>query len=133
MFRPVRAAAWDVGAELRELPASHVAYPREGSWIVLGPTGLFVVTDGAESPRDAALSSVLGARRLRSDLADELHWVPFVDALVVADDLAADHELPCPAVPARLLRWAVSEGPRLVDDRTLSKILARRPVGPRLV
>jgi hypothetical protein len=125
MFRSVRAVP-DVGAELRELPATHVAYLAEGSWIVLGPTGLFVVTDGASGLYEAALTSVLGAFRLRSDLATELAWVPFVDALVVTDDPPPADELPCPAVPARLLRSTVSEGPRIVDEGTLSWILARR-------
>jgi hypothetical protein len=132
MFRSVRAATSDVGAELRELPASHVAYLHEGSWVVLGPTGLFVVTDGAEHLYEAALTSVLGAFRLRSDLAVDLAWVPFVDALVVADDAPPADELPCPAVPARLLRSTVSEGPRIVDAVTLAWILARRAEAGRV-
>ena len=125
MFRSVRAAP-DVEAELRELPASHVSYLHEGSWVVLGPTGLFVVTDGSTGLYEAALTSVLGAFRLRSDLATDLAWVPFVDALVVADDAPSADELPCPAVPARMLRATVSEGPRTVDEATLAWILARR-------
>jgi hypothetical protein len=126
MFRSVRAAAPDVEAELRELPATHAAFLEEGSWVVLGPTGLFVVTDGATGLYEAALSSVLGAFRLRSDLATELAWVPFVDALVVADDAPPADELPCPAVPFRMLRSILSEGPRIVDEQTLAWILARR-------
>ena len=125
MFRSVRAAAPDVEAELRELPATHAAYPHEGTWVVLGPTGLFVVTDGSDGLYEAAMTSVLGAFRLRSELASELAWVPFVDALVVAEEAPPAEELPCPAVPVRLLRSTLSEGPRMVDDGTLTWLQAR--------
>jgi hypothetical protein len=125
MFRPVRTAAVDVAAELRELPTSHVTFQHERAWFVLGPTGLFVVADGSDDPFQSGLVAVVGARRLRSDIASELAWIPFVDALVVSED-AEPVGLPCPSVPLRMLRSALTEGPRIVDDDTLSRIIRRR-------
>jgi hypothetical protein len=125
MFRPIRTAAADVAAELRELPTSHVTFQHDRAWFVLGPTGLFVVADGQLDARRAGLAAVLGARRLRVDIASELAWIPFVDALVVSD-ADAPEGLPCPSVPLRMLRSTLTDGPRIVDDSTLAHIIRRR-------
>jgi hypothetical protein len=125
MFRPTRTAAGDVAAELRELPTTHVTFQHDGAWFVLGPTGLFVVADGQLDARQAGLAAVLGARRLRVDIASELAWIPFVDALVVSD-ADAPEGLPCPSVPLRMLRSTLTDGPRIVDDSTLAHIIRRR-------
>jgi hypothetical protein len=125
MFRPLRTTAGDVAAELRELPTSHVTFQHDGTWFVLGPTGLFVVADGHDDARRAGLAAVAGARQLRGDIAAELAWIPFVDALVVSD-ADAPPGLPCPSVPLRMLRSTLTEGPRIVDDAPLAHIIRRR-------
>jgi hypothetical protein len=122
MFRTTRPPSVDVSAELRDLPTSHLTYHHEGAWFVLGPTGLFVITADEGNLQTAAELAVANAARLRGDLATELAWVPFVDALVATLSPDATLSLPCIAVPASLLRYTVSEGPRTVPGATLAQL-----------
>ncbi len=122
MFRTTRAPGVDVSAELRDLPTSHLTYHHEGAWFVLGPTGLFVITADEGDLAQAADLAVANAAALRGDLATQLAWVPFVDALVATHHPDAALGLPCIAVPASLLRLTVSEGPRTVPESSLAQL-----------
>ena len=122
MFRSPRHAALDIGAELRQLPASHTTFQLEGAWLVVGPTGLFVVASEDGDLEVAAHRAMRRAEEVRGRLALELAWVPFVDALVATSQPDGPMRLPCIAVPANLLRLALAEGPRTVDDETLSTL-----------
>jgi hypothetical protein len=122
MFRTTRSPGVDVSGELRDLPTSHLTYHHEGAWFVLGPTGLFVITADDGHLQEAAELAVANAARLRADLAKELAWVPFVDALVATHNPEAALSLPCIAVPVSLLRYTVSEGPRTVPEATLAQL-----------
>jgi hypothetical protein len=122
MFRSARNAAFDVGAELRLLPESHTAFELEGAWLVVGPTGLFVVAWDEDDLELAAQRAVRRADEVRSRLALELAWVPFVDALVFTSHPDGQLRLPCIAVPATMMRSALAEGPPSVDDDTLARL-----------
>lgn len=122
MFRSVRPAAVDVSAELRGLPTNHLTFQLEGAWLVVGPTGLFVIVPDEGDLEGAAERATSRALEVRSRLAAELAWVPFVDALVATNRDDATTRLPCIALPADLLRFTIVEGPRTVDEDTLSKL-----------
>ncbi len=122
MFRPARSAAVDVRAELQLLPTTHTTFQLEGAWLVVGPTGLFVIVAEEDDLAIAASRAIRRADEVRSRLAMELAWVPFVDALVATRQPDGPLRLPCIAVPSNLLRLAISEGPRTVDDATLATL-----------
>lgn len=109
----------DLTRALAGLPDDVTVRPMGGAHLVVGPVGAQVVAldDGsADAPRATArLASVV-----RSALAEEVPWMPFVHALLVTD--RAD---PCPPAtrisPALLLR-AVSEGPVTLDAAILERL-----------
>lgn len=127
MFRSVRSPALDVSGALRALPTSHVTYFHDQSWLVMGPTGLFLITVGEGDVEAAAAAALGAARRLRAALAAEVAWVPFVDAVVVVASLRR----PQPSVPALVvaidrLASTIADGPRIVDDETLARLTRMR-------
>jgi hypothetical protein len=111
----------DLARALEGLPDDVTVRSLGGAHLVVGPAGAQVVAldDGsADAPRAVArLASVV-----RSALAEEVPWMPFVHALLVTD--RAD---PCPPAtrisPALLLR-AVSEGPVTLDPAILDRLHA---------
>lgn len=127
MFRSVRSAALDVSNALRSLPTTHVAYFHEHSWLVIGPTGLYVVITEDGDIEAAAAVALQRARRLRTDLARELAWVPFVEAVVVVDSRKRSRpSVPALVVPIQRLADTISGGPQLVDDATLALLTRLR-------
>jgi hypothetical protein len=121
-----QAMAWprhhgpeDLARALGGLPDEILVRPLGGAHLVIGPAGAQVVAldDGShDAPRSAArLASVV-----RSALAEEVPWMPFVHALLVTD-----RPDPCPPAtrisPALLLR-AVAEGPVTLDARILDRL-----------
>ena len=109
----------DLARALSGLPEDVTVRSLGGAHLVVGPAGAQVVAldDGSpDAPRAVArLASVV-----RSALAEEVPWMPFVHALLVTD--RAD---PCPPAtrisPALLLR-AVSEGPVTLDPSILERL-----------
>jgi hypothetical protein len=122
MFKSARSTAVDVSAELQQLPTTHTTFHLEGSWFVVGPTGLFVITAEDGDLDEAAGRAVRQAEELRAQLALELAWVPFVDAVVATASNDGPMRLPCIAVPLNLLRLAISDGPRTIGDDTLAAL-----------
>jgi len=122
VFRTQRARP-DVLGELRRLGTQHIVFQLEQGWLVVGPTGVMVVACGAGDPLAASIWACDRADQMRSDLALEMPWVPFVDALVVIDHV--DEEvgaLACGAVPCSMLRSSIMDGPHTVDDDSLARI-----------
>lgn len=109
----------DLARALAGLPDDVTVCPLGGAHLVVGPAGAQVVAldDGSpDAPRAAArLASVV-----RSALAEEVPWMPFVHALLVTD-----RPDPCPPAtrisPALLLR-AVSEGPVTLEQPILDRL-----------
>jgi hypothetical protein len=122
LFRSAKARVRDVGGELRRLATSHSTFQLDGGWFVVGPTGLFVVAAGEPDLGTAARWAVDRATAMRAELADQLVWVPFVDAIVATSHSGPGTDLPCLVVPVSLLRSTIEDGPRTVDDATLSKL-----------
>ena len=96
--------------------------------MVVGPTGLFVLATESGDPDDdvasAAARAVEQAASMRARLADQLAWVPFVDAFVVTADRRADHTvvLGCPTLPLHRLGATIAEAPRTIDEDTLAQL-----------
>ncbi len=96
--------------------------------MVVGPTGLFVLATHLGDPDDdveqASERAAEQAASMRARLADQLAWVPFVDAFVVASDRGRDRAegLDCPIVPLSRLAATIAEAPRTVDEETLAQL-----------
>lgn len=124
MFRWARSDELDLSATLAQLPTHFLTFVLDGAWLVVGPTGVFVVT-GDEDGLDRAVTRVEArAIEMRAHLSNELDWVPFVDALVVSAEPVEDHGADGPAtvLPADLVISAITSGRQTVDDETLMKL-----------
>ena len=124
MFRSRNDAADHLHQQLRALPTQFLVYMLDGAWFVVGPTGLFVVTEQGEDPTGACTRAAAQAQTVRAQLADELHWVPFVDAIVVGDGkkLHDGAVSDCALIPRSLLRATLCDGPKTVDDESLARL-----------
>lgn len=89
-------------------------------WVVVGPTGLFVVgrSNGDLDASTRRTSSI--AHLLRTRLADELPWVPFVSAVVIGDE--QHHELSCPVVDMQELGPVLRHSGRQIGEGALQML-----------
>lgn len=122
MFRSPRTGPASLIDILRSLPASVTVFVLEGGFLVVGPAGLFVLTQDEGDLASAARRAAEQADAVRLQLSDELVWVPFVDAMCVTTDAAFDPRQPCLVVPNDLVAHTVIGGPTTVDDETLAKL-----------
>lgn len=110
----------DLDRVLGTLPEGYVVSSIGEARFVLGPTGAHVLAldDGrADAPREVARLASL----IRSALADDVAWVPFVHALLVTD-----RGEPCPPatrVPPGLIPAALVEGPQLLRPEELRRLV----------
>lgn len=117
MFRN-HAHSRELSRRVAQLPSSHTVRKAADHWVVLGPTGLVVVGRCADDDVAAAAERCAGvAHELRDLLAGVTPWVPFVDAIVVAD--GEHHDLACTVVQLDLLVTALTVGPVTLDDDEL--------------
>lgn len=109
----------DLARALEGLPDEVLVRPLGGAHLVVGPAGAQVVALDDGSP-DAPRATARLASVVRSALAEEVPWMPFVHALLVTD-----RPDPCPPAtrisPALLLR-ALAEGPVTLEDRILDRL-----------
>ena len=102
---------------IRTLPDDYLVRHCIDHWVVVGPTGLFVVGRSRGDVVSAASQAIELAHHLRSGLADVLSWVPFVSAVVVADE--ASHDMGCPVVAMDGLAPMLQHGGRQIGDGAL--------------
>ncbi len=112
---------------LSDISSEHLVFDIDHAWFVVGPTGVFVVCGDDGGAEFASQRAVDRARIMRSKLANELSWIPFVDSLVVTDDAsmieeAGRVETQCPVIPLDMLAVTVNDGPRSIDEDTLGKL-----------
>lgn len=135
MFRSRSDAADRLHRQLQALPTQFLVYMLDAAWFVVGPTGLFVVTEQGDDPSRSCTRAAAQAQTVRSQLANELHWVPFVDAIVVGDgrNLDAGAASDCALIPRSMLRATLCDGPKTVDDESLARLamVRLRRVYPR--
>lgn len=98
-------------------------------WVVVGPTGVFVVGRGdidAGDISEVARQTASLAHRLRDRLSESIHWVPFIDALLIVENQSngagADEGLECTVVAADLLRSVLTSGPESIELMKLHEI-----------
>ena len=121
VFRTRRSTHDETRDELRRLGTAHIAFQVDNGWLVVGPTGLFVIGTADRDCATVANRLVVLARGLRNRLANELTLVPCVDALLVCDP-PDDVELPCLTIGVGNLRSMIADGPRTVDADTLGRL-----------
>lgn len=99
------------------LPDDYLVRRCIDQWVVVGPTGLFVVGRTAGDPEPDARRAASMAYLVRTRLADVLPWVPFVSAVVVGDE--ARYGLACPVVEMQDLEQVLRTSGRQIADGAL--------------
>ena len=122
MFRTSRSTVSGLSRELHGLPPQHLTYLLDDAWLVVGPTGLFVLLEDEGDIAAAAAAVVRYAGELRSRLCDTLAWVPFVDAVVITNDPRSCSVPECLVVPIDMLRDMICNGPRTIDPQPLMQL-----------
>ncbi|HPB44931.1 MAG: hypothetical protein M9952_03060 [Microthrixaceae bacterium] len=121
MFRHSRQTQRPIEDTLRGLPSGFVVYVVEGTYVVVGTTGVFVIAENSIDLHAAAAAAAIGAHRLRSELADALPFVPFVDAIAVGS-CATPSDLPALIVPHDMVESTIVGGPTVIDWSTLESL-----------
>lgn len=87
-------------------------------WVVIGPTGLFLI-GVTESPSVTLLEqTAIDAHLLRERLAEALDVVPFVEPVVVSHVTSTGHNA-CAMVEARHLSRLLLNGPMVIAEAEL--------------
>lgn len=123
MFLP-QPNAREVSRQVARLPLDYFVCRSEEHWIVVGPTGIFVVGRSGEDPTASAELTVSLARRIRARLSDVIPWVPFVDPLLVA---GKHLDLPCTVVDIHSLEMALLCGPVAIDEVGVDELRSHVP------
>ena len=97
----------------------------DGARVVVGPAGAFVLADGGDDPVATGDRVVSLTHSLRSILATQLTWVPFIDPIVVVDDDWDDEAAgAATSVPADLLAPTILYGAGRLDPAAADHIVA---------
>lgn len=123
MFQALRSARPPIDRVLDALPREYHAMASGKERIVVGPTGAFALTSPEPDIETAARRVGKAARDVRNYLATALSWAPFVDALVVVEG-PGGHVESVGLVPGRMLARMITDGPRLLDDELVDRIMA---------
>lgn len=115
MFKPRPTASDD--RVIMTLPDDYLVRHCVEHWVIVGPTGLFVVGRSRGDIVRASADAIELAHQLRSGLADVLSWVPFVSSVVVADE--ARNDMGCPVVDMDGLGPVLQHGGRQIGDGAL--------------
>jgi hypothetical protein len=107
---------------LAGLPPTHTVASQESARLVVGPCGATVILLGERNVPDAADRAARLAAATRTALADHVSWVPFVDAVVVTDDVDRS-PTSATVVPPDLLGEVLVEGPEVIDPPALDVIV----------
>lgn len=119
MFRS-HPNAREVSRHVTELPVDYDVRRVRDHWVVVGPTGIFVVGRARGDVVASAEHTSALAHELRAGLSERIPWVPFVDALLVAD---GDHAgLACTVVRLDLLVVALTSGGANIDPHGLAQV-----------
>jgi hypothetical protein len=124
VFRP-HPNAREVSRRVARLPLDYVVSRLGDHWIVLGPTGLFVVGRAGDDLTLDANTTLALAHRIRAHLSDAMPWVPFIDALLVTAE--EDLSVPCTVVDIATLEMALLSGPVSIDDVGLAQLRRHLP------
>lgn len=115
MFKTRHNAAAD--RVVMTLPDDYLVRRCIDRWIVVGPTGLFVIGRANGDLDTDTRGAASMAHLLRTRLAEVLPWVPFVSPVVVADETR--HGFSCPVVQMQDLRPVLATSGRQITDGAL--------------
>jgi hypothetical protein len=100
-----------------ELPDDFIARRTGDRWVVIGPTGLFLIAATVGDPHMLAEQTAIDAHLLRSRLAEVLDLVPFVDPVVCAAE--PSDNMNCAIVEPRMLSALLLGGPEVIPESEL--------------
>ena len=129
MFAPSRRDRRSVDRVIESLPEAYHAVTIDHGLLVVGPTGVFAVTDDEPDVDTAAHRIARTASELRAELASRLSWAPFVDPIVVVDGQATRTEV-AGVVPTRLLAGVLTGGRPLLGADEVERITATFVAAP---
>ncbi len=117
--RPVSAS--ETADVLASLPSEYRVIDLDNAQFIVGPAGAFVVASAATNVPLVATVVVQRALRLRTALAERLAWVPFIDALVVADDRSTK-AVAATTVPIDLLAKTIVQDNPILSEETVATV-----------
>lgn len=124
MFR-TQPDAGDLKRHVTELPVEFQVWRLGEHWSVVGPSGIFVVGRSTGDVAEAASQTAALAHELRAALSETMMWVPFVDAVVVAD---REHQgLSCTVVELDVLPHALASGMGMLDATASAQVCREMP------
>lgn len=121
MAWPRHHAPDDLDGALDSLPPGYLVVPLGRARFVLGPSGAHVMVLDDGHPAAPRVVSRL-ASVIRSALAEQIAWVPYVDAFLVTD-----RREPCPPatrVPHGLIPRSLVDGPAVLSRTELERLVA---------
>ena len=116
----------DIATALGALPDDYRTVQMASRWLVIGPTGLFLVADGRGEGHGAAAIGA-AARLLRAALFEHVGPVPFVERIVVTDtatDEPGARGGEAARLPPTLLAAALREGHTTMPPERMKQIEA---------
>lgn len=109
------------------LPDAFTVRRTTDRWVIIGPTGLFLVSATDGDPDSAAEQTAMDSHVLRNKLAEVMDMVPFVDPVVVSRDRVSPHG-PSTLVEAHLLTALLLGGPPVIGESELQLLRHHVPV-----
>jgi hypothetical protein len=100
-----------------ELPDDFISRRTGDRWVVIGPTGLFLIATATGDPHPLAEQIAIDAHLLRTRLADVLELVPFVDPVLCSCE--PSESLTCAVVEPRMLNALLLGGPDVIPESEL--------------
>lgn len=117
--------AREVSRQVTELPPEFEVRRLGEHWAIVGPTGVFVVGRASRDVSRSADRTAAVAQELRAALSNDVSWVPFVDAIVVADQERSG--LACSVVELDMLLYALTWGGNTIDPIGLAQMQHHMP------
>lgn len=121
--------AREVSRQVTELPPEFEVRRLGEHWSIVGPTGIFVVGRATRDVARSAERTSAIAHELRGRLSQVISWVPFVDALLIADQEHAD--LACTVIELDMLVFALTWGGTTIDPIGLAQLQHHLPAAIR--
>lgn len=120
-----RSSTRELVQRVTRLPDEYMVRRVRDHWAIVGPSGLFVVGRADGDMTESAHRTAALAHSVRSLLSEEVSWVPFVDALLVAE---SEHNgLECTVVELDSLELTLTSGGEQIDPIGLHQIKRRLP------
>jgi hypothetical protein len=107
----------DVEHRVAELPDDFISRRTGERWVVIGPTGLFLIATSTGNAHLLAEQTAIDAHLLRTRLAEVLDLVPFVDPVVCSTEPSESST--CAVVEPRMLTTLLLGGPDVIPESEL--------------